>query len=64
MTICPIALAVGCKKCPVFSICPATRTLGDQKDEAPAAPAASASKPARKKSTKAKTKNAGKARRR
>ncbi|MBK8285237.1 MAG: hypothetical protein IPK97_10380 [Ahniella sp.] len=63
MTICPIALAVGCKKCPVFSICPATRTLGDQKDEAPPA-AASTNKPAQKKNTKAKTKNAGKSRKR
>ncbi len=30
MTVCPIAIAVGCKKCPVFAICPATRILGDQ----------------------------------
>ena len=29
MTICPIALAVGCKKCPVFKICPVKSTLGD-----------------------------------
>lgn len=31
MVICPVALAVGCKKCPVFSVCPATRLIGDQK---------------------------------
>jgi hypothetical protein len=30
MTLCPIALAVGCKKCPAFSMCPLTRVLGDQ----------------------------------
>ncbi|MBP1621958.1 MAG: hypothetical protein H6Q02_2725, partial [Acidobacteria bacterium] len=30
MTICPIAIAVGCKKCPAFSVCPLTRVLGDQ----------------------------------
>lgn len=30
MTVCPIAIAVGCKKCPVFSICPAKSILGDQ----------------------------------
>lgn len=30
MTLCPIALAVGCKKCPVFSMCPLTKVLGDQ----------------------------------
>ncbi|AVP98672.1 hypothetical protein C7S18_16410 [Ahniella affigens] len=40
MTICPIAIAVGCKKCPVFSVCPATRILGDQPAAAPPAPAA------------------------
>jgi len=30
MTLCPIALAVGCKKCPVFAICPAKSIIGDQ----------------------------------
>ena len=30
MTICPIALLVGCKKCPAFSFCPLTTVLGDQ----------------------------------
>ena len=30
MTLCPIALAVGCKKCPAFKICPAAGILGDQ----------------------------------
>ena len=30
MTICPIALAVGCKKCPAFKSCPLTTVLGDQ----------------------------------
>ena len=30
MTVCPIAIAVGCKKCPVFSVCPLKTTLGDQ----------------------------------
>ena len=35
MTICPIALAVGCEKCPAFKFCPLTTVLGDQekKDE-------------------------------
>jgi hypothetical protein len=39
MTVCPIAIAVGCKKCPAFSICPLKGVLGDQpkKDEAPRA---------------------------
>jgi hypothetical protein len=29
MTICPVALAVGCKKCPIFSICPVKSQIGD-----------------------------------
>jgi hypothetical protein len=38
MTLCPIALAAGCSKCPAFSICPLKSVLGDQKkaDSAPA----------------------------
>ena len=30
MVLCPIAAVAGCKKCPVFSVCPATKILGDQ----------------------------------
>lgn len=30
MTVCPIAIAVGCKKCPAFSVCPLKAVLGDQ----------------------------------
>jgi len=30
MTVCPIAIAVGCKKCPAFKFCPLTTVLGDQ----------------------------------
>ena len=33
MTICPIALAVGCEKCPAFKFCPLTTVLGDQQEE-------------------------------
>jgi hypothetical protein len=33
MTICPIALAVGCEKCPAFKFCPLTTVLGDQQKE-------------------------------
>jgi len=29
MTLCPIALAVGCKKCPAFSVCPVKGVIGD-----------------------------------
>jgi predicted transcriptional regulator len=37
MKICPVAIAVGCKKCPVYSVCPAKAILGDFKPEAPPA---------------------------
>lgn len=34
MTLCPIALAAGCKKCPAFSVCPLKGVIGDyQKPE-------------------------------
>jgi hypothetical protein len=43
MTLCPIALAVSCKKCPAFSVCPLKQTLGDHRPDAPAdKPAANA----------------------
>jgi hypothetical protein len=29
MTVCPIAIAVGCKKCPAFSVCPLKSVIGD-----------------------------------
>ncbi len=29
MTLCPIAIVAGCKKCPAFSICPLKTVLGD-----------------------------------
>ncbi len=36
MTLCPIALAVGCKKCPAFSVCPLKGVIGDyRKQEEP-----------------------------
>jgi hypothetical protein len=34
MTVCPVAIAVGCKKCPVFGICPLKSVIGDYKPEA------------------------------
>jgi hypothetical protein len=33
MTLCPIALGVGCRKCPIFKICPAKDIIGDHKKE-------------------------------
>ena len=31
MTLCPVAIAVGCKKCPLFKVCPAKEIIGDYK---------------------------------
>ena len=41
MTLCPIAIAVGCKKCPAFRICPVKGVIGDYKkpDDGPKPPA-------------------------
>jgi hypothetical protein len=33
MTLCPIAIAVGCRKCPVFGVCPVKGVIGDYKKE-------------------------------
>ena len=33
MTLCPIAIAVGCKKCPIFEACPAKAVIGDQQEK-------------------------------
>jgi hypothetical protein len=35
MTLCPVALAVGCQKCPVFKVCPLKGVIGDYKPEPP-----------------------------
>lgn len=31
MTLCPIALVAGCKKCPAFAVCPLKGVIGDYK---------------------------------
>jgi hypothetical protein len=43
MKICPIAIAVGCPKCPAFKVCPAKAALGGY-SEAPTKAAAPAAK--------------------
>jgi hypothetical protein len=38
MTLCPIAVVAGCKKCPAFSVCPLKTVIGDMpKPDAPKA---------------------------
>jgi hypothetical protein len=31
MKLCPVAIAVGCAKCPAFKVCPAKAIIGDYK---------------------------------
>lgn len=55
MTICPIAIAIGCKKCPIFKVCPVKSVIGDMPkapEPKPAAKAATKSNPARKRAKK------------
>ncbi len=47
MTLCPIALAASCKKCPVVSVCPLKTVLGDYPKDA-----SSSGKPDEKKTPK------------
>jgi len=52
MVLCPVALAVGCKKCPVFNICPAKSLIGDYRpDSGKQTKAADESGRAKKKNT-------------
>jgi len=44
MTLCPIALVVGCRKCPAFTVCPVKSIIGDHKQP----PAGNPKPPARK----------------
>ncbi len=38
MTLCPVALAVGCRRCALFKVCPAKSLIGDYKPDNPAKP--------------------------
>ena len=53
MVLCPVAIAVGCKKCPVFGICPVKSVIGDYK------PDQEESKRETKRETKRESKRAG-----
>jgi len=44
MTLCPIAVVAGCKKCPAFSVCPLKTVIGDAPK---ATPGKAADKPAK-----------------
>lgn len=40
MTICPIALVAGCRKCPAVTVCPLKSVVGDYQSDAQAPPTA------------------------
>jgi hypothetical protein len=40
MTLCPIAIAAGCKKCPAYSVCPLKSVIGDAPKATPTPPPA------------------------
>ena len=44
MTICPIAVVVGCKKCAAFNVCPLKSVIGDQPKADEVKPKAAATK--------------------
>ena len=47
MTLCPVALAVGCRKCAVVSMCPLKGVIGDYKETEPADKKQQAAEPKR-----------------
>ena len=54
MTLCPIALAVGCKKCPAFAVCPVKTIIGDYRPDEKASQSARKSATARRGDKRAK----------
>jgi hypothetical protein len=50
MTLCPIAIVAGCKKCPAFSVCPLKSVIGDYDPSTASKQTAPKSKPGAKKS--------------
>ena len=59
MVICPIAIAVGCKRCPAFAVCPVKTVIGDYRPDVHAnVDAPARAKPARARPAAAKAKPA------
>lgn len=48
MTLCPVAVVVGCRKCPAFKVCPLKSVIGDLPAAAAAPPAPPAKRPRKK----------------
>ena len=40
MTLCPVAIAVTCRKCPIVSVCPVKTAIGDYVEPKAAKPVA------------------------
>lgn len=59
LTICPVAIAVGCPKCPVFRVCPLKSVIGDQPSAADAPSATDAPTVQRKGGKRGKAKRGG-----
>jgi hypothetical protein len=53
MVLCPVALAVGCRKCPIFSVCPVKGIIGDYKADPEATQSPAVKPPAKKAGKKA-----------
>jgi hypothetical protein len=51
MTLCPIAIVAGCRKCPAFKVCPVKGIIGDYTPgDTPSKARAGAGKPGAKRS--------------
>ena len=35
MTLCPVAIMAGCRKCPAFGVCPLKGVIGDYREKEP-----------------------------
>ena len=38
MKLCPVAIAIGCRRCPVVNVCPVKSLIGDADERPPSKP--------------------------
>jgi hypothetical protein len=60
MVLCPIAIAVGCNKCPIVSVCPVKGMIGNYKTEPPPVQAAPAKTQVKTRGKRARTRRSHK----
>ena len=60
MVLCPIAIAVGCNKCPIVSVCPVKGTIGNYKVPPPPVQAAPAKAQVKTRGKRARTRRSHK----